>query len=498
MRSTCTRLVLALVCSLLLLGLASTASAQEGSANPLIPQLRGITHELDELAEAVARNDAPAVRHAYDEVHEQWAAIEDGVRDQSPTAYTAIEDQLHALKAAVKAEPLAGAAAGQAAQGMDHAIDEFIAALGMGTVEGGAAVEGASLNAALATLDQAADAARRGDTAMAAVALREFKSAWPSVEAVVAARSHEAYEQTEDGMVKALTLLTATTPDTTAALDTIGQMQAQLQPLVSVAQYGVADAAFIMLREGLEALLIIGALLAFLKKSNNADKQRWIWLGGLGGVVVSILLAILIQRVFASALSGANRELVEGLIGLVAAGMLVYVSYWMHGKAQMGAWQQYIRQQSTSALARNSLFSLALIAFLAVLREGAETVVFYMGIAPSIELNQLVLGIGLAVAVLAVVGVAILRYGVRLPLRPFFLVTSVLLYYMAFKFVGTGIHALQVAGVVPATFSRYLPSWQFVGLFPTVETTLVQGLLVLLAVGAVLWLRRQTPVLARS
>ena len=298
-------------------------------------------------------------------------------------------------------------------------------------------------------------------------------------------------------MARAYGLLASTPPSTTEALAVIEEMRADLSPLVSVAQYGLADAAIIMLREGLEALLVMAALLAFLSKSGNTGKKSWIWLGGLAGIGASVVTAVLVQQLFAGPLAGANRELIEGFAGILAAAMLVYVSYWMHRKSHIGAWQSYIRQQSSSALARNSLLGLALIAFLAVYREGAETVIFYMGIAPSIALRDLLMGIGAATAVLVVLGVLMLRFGLRIPLRPFFLVTSILLYYMAFKFVGTGIHALQVAGIVPATARPYLPTLGLLGVFPTVETTIVQVVLLALAVAVVVFLRlrqRQHPL----
>jgi high-affinity iron transporter len=141
------------------------------------------------------------------------------------------------------------------------------------------------------------------------------------------------------------------------------------------------------------------------------------------------------------------------------------------------------------------VLSLAVLAFLAVFREGAETVLFYIGIAPAIALSDLVLGLALASLGLIVFGVLILVVGVRLPMRPFFLVTSLLIYYLAFKFIGAGIHALQVSGYVPATPKPFLPSSDLVGLFPTLETTIAQVVL-LLATGALLLASRRQVVSA--
>ncbi|HEY6957458.1 MAG TPA: FTR1 family protein, partial [Candidatus Limnocylindria bacterium] len=154
-------------------------------------------------------------------------------------------------------------------------------------------------------------------------------------------------------------------------------------------------------------------------------------------------------------------------------------------KSNLASWNRYIKEKSDAALARNSLFGLATIAFLAVFREGAETALFYVGIAPSIATFDLVAGVALGAVALAVIGTAMLLFGVRIPIRAFFLGTSVLVFYLALKFVGAGIHALQVAGIIPATPRAYLPDIGIIGAFPTVETTVVQAFLL---AAAVAWL----------
>lgn len=250
----------------------------------------------------------------------------------------------------------------------------------------------------------------------------------------------------------------------------------------SETRYGIYDAAIILLREGLEALLIVGALLAVLKKTETPQKSTWIWGGTAAGVVASVILALVFNLVFSRATSRLNRELVEGVTGLAAGAMLIYVSYWLHSKTSLGAWQRHVHERTTAALSQNRLFALSLVSFLAVFREGAETVLFYAGIAPSIALGDLVVGLALGTAALAVVAVLIHLLGVRVPIRQFFLGTSVLVYYLAFKFFGTGIHALQEAGAVSATPSNYLPESGFFGLYPTWESTVAQAAL---AVGGV-------------
>ncbi|HEX6512261.1 MAG TPA: FTR1 family protein, partial [Chloroflexota bacterium] len=232
----------------------------------------------------------------------------------------------------------------------------------------------------------------------------------------------------------------------------------------------------ILLREGFEALLVFAALLAFLKRSGNADKQSWIWGGGAAGLALSALIAVVVNVAFAHA-GGSSRELLEGVTGLLAAGMLLWMMFWLHSKANIHTWNRYISERSSRALAANSLMSLAAIAFLAVLREGAETVLFYVGIAPAIDTGQLLAGLGIGAAGLLLLAVLMLVVGVRIPIRPFFLVTSVLVFFLAFKFAGMGVHSLQVAGVLTAHTAGYLPTFDFFGVFPTWETSIVQLLI---------------------
>lgn len=338
---------------------------------------------------------------------------------------------------------------------------------------------------AVAHLDRALERIAANDAAGAAAEVKTFQRDWVDVEGIVKTRSPQVYADVENDMAVASSLLTKTPADLAGARQVVERMRTALQPYLDTTSYGAFDAAIILLREGLEALLVVAALLAFLAKTGNAAKAVWVWAGGAAGVGLSLAVALVVNLVFAQT-GGANREIVEGVIGLFAAAMLIYMSYWLHSKASLGAWQKYIREKSSSALARNSLLSLALISFLAVFREGAETVLFYLGIAPSISLGDLVLGLAIGAGGLTAIGVAMLAFGMRLPIRPFFLVAGLLVYYLAFKFIGTGIHALQVAGVLPATPGP-LPEIAFFGLYPTWQTTIPQ--LVLLVAALVVTLR---------
>ncbi|HZO19363.1 MAG TPA: cytochrome c/FTR1 family iron permease, partial [Gemmatimonadaceae bacterium] len=241
----------------------------------------------------------------------------------------------------------------------------------------------------------------------------------------------------------------------------------------------------IILREGFEAILVIGAICAFLLKTGNRARLRSIWVGSALALVASAATAIVLQTVLRS--MPASREIIEGATMLVAVLVLFSVSYWLISKVEAARWQQFIREKVTTALEHGGGSALAFVAFLAVYREGAETALFYQALfgEGSNAAAPIALGIVVGAAVLAVIFTLFYRYGVKIPLRPFFAVTSVVLYYMAFVFAGKGVRELQEGNVVPITTIPGFPSFDAMGIYNTVETLLAQLLLIVLFVFAV-------------
>ena len=418
-----------------------------------------------------------------------WAGIDEPLARSAPEAHREIAARLGDLGRAMPAlHPPALPVGADKVDALAKAVQDTLREAA-GTRSADAVIEGTGTTVASvdAHLDRSLAALDVGDLAAASAEIEAFRRGWTDVESLVRGRSRSAYAAIENDTAAARSLLAQRPPDALSARAAVERIRAQLAPLIATApSYGVFDAAIILLREGFEALLVVAALLMFLTRTGNADKRPWIWGGGAAGILASVAVAVILTVAFAaSTAGGTDRELLEGITGLVAAAMLVYVSYWLHSKSSLASWERYIREKSTSALARNSLLSLALISFLAVFREGAETALFYLGIAPSIALNDLVLGLVLGAAGLVAIGVLMLVFGLRIPIRPFFLVTSLLIYYLAFKFVGTGIHALQVAGVAPATSRGYLPDLGLFGVFPTWETTIGQAALLAAALAFV-------------
>ena len=246
---------------------------------------------------------------------------------------------------------------------------------------------------------------------------------------------------------------------------------------------------------------MIGAIVAFLLKTGHRERLRSIWLGVVLALGASGLTALVLGTTLRAIPAG--REIIEGVTMLVAVAVLFSVSYWLISKVEAAKWQQFIREMVTSALNSGGGTALAFVSFLAVYREGAETALFYQALFQEAPGHGVPLAAGLVVggAALAVIFTLFYRYGVRIPLRPFFGVTSALLYYMAFVFMGKGIRELQEGDLVSITV---LPGWPHVeamGIFPSVETLLAQVVLVILFVVALLrtfWPKRSValPTLA--
>lgn len=247
----------------------------------------------------------------------------------------------------------------------------------------------------------------------------------------------------------------------------------------------------IILREGLEAILVIGAIVAFLLKTGNRDRLTSIWIGCGLALAASAATAIILQTTLRTL--PATREIIEGVTMLVAVAVLFSVSYWLISKVEAARWQQFIKEKVEAALSHGGSRALTLVAFLAVYREGAETALFYQALfnEGAQVIVPLILGILAGGTVLAVIFTLFYRFGVRIPLRPFFAVTSVLLYYMAFVFMGKGIRELQEGNAMPITLIPGFPEVPAMGIFPTVETVLAQ--LVLLVLFAIALLKTFWP-----
>ena len=246
------------------------------------------------------------------------------------------------------------------------------------------------------------------------------------------------------------------------------------------------QAFLILIREGLEALLVVAAVIAYLVKSGNERFTRWIYLGVVAGLAGSGLVAVLFTFLFGG--SGPIQEISEGVCALIATLMLLWTSNWMLNKSSVEAWNNYIRNKTEAAVAGaqskvesgqrlglGMIASLAMLSFLAVFREGAETVIFYESIySMSQDAHGMWVG-GLAAAAVLIVIFLILRFtSVKIPIGPFFLVTSIVMAALVVIFAGGGIHALIEGDLIEGTYLSSVPTNDWIGLYPYVETITAQ------------------------
>src|SRR2546423_6277089 len=336
----------------------------------------------------------------------------------------------------------------------------------------------------LALLDSALDFARKGKTAEAGDRAFDAYIAFEPLETSARAKkpglvsTMERYFADFKGAVKRNDIVGATTSREAIADGLPSVIDLTQSPSSNWEAF--FQSFLIILREGFEAILVIGAVVAFLLKTGHRERLRSIWLGIVLGVVASLATAVVLKTLLAA--MPASREIVEALTMLAAPVVLFSVSYWLISKVEAVKWQKFIREKVNSALEHGGGQALALVAFLAVYREGAETALFYQALfneGPNVGV-PLALGIVAGFVVLAVIFTLFYRYGVKIPMRPFFTVTSLLLYYMAFVFMGKGVRELQEGNIIPITVIPGAPHVESMGIEPSVETLTAQAILIFL------------------
>ncbi len=250
------------------------------------------------------------------------------------------------------------------------------------------------------------------------------------------------------------------------------------------------QSALILLREGLEAILVIAALAAYLNKAGAQSRLPALYIGAVAAIGASFVAA----WAFFVFNNGDHNDLLEGVVMLVAAGLMLYVSGWLFIRQDPRAWQAMLKAQADAALSQRTAFAIAALAFLAVFREGAETVLFVHALAKTAGgySGELIFGLMAAALALAVLFFVIDRVAKRLPLRPLFLITSAFLFLMALKFIGAALQEFQeqqFVGYTEFAGSRFLDT---IGFNPTLEAVAVQLAVIVLAVGSAIVLERRS------
>ncbi|HEV7735197.1 MAG TPA: c-type cytochrome, partial [Candidatus Binatia bacterium] len=347
-------------------------------------------------------------------------------------------------------------------------------------------------------LDEAVAARRAGNAGASGMATDAYMRFEP-VEKRLGALDSGLVGRVEEGFVRVRTALREPGSMVSSDLESLvarlhGDLDAAAIVLEPTADGWVrfAQSVAIILREGFEMVLVIGALLTYVRRTGQTALVRPIHTGSAIGVLASLITAVLLSTLLR--LTPGAGAVLEGAALLLAAGVLFWVSYWLISKSEADRWQRYIQGKVKQAIASGSGTALAAAAFLAVYREGFETVLFYQALlagAPSGDVmvaTGFVVGLGL----LGLVHLGLKQVGIKIPMAQFFLVTGGLLYFMAFIFAGKGVFELQEAGVVALTPVTWGPRMPALGIYPSVETLLAQGVLVLLLVyGTAVTLRRR-------
>jgi high-affinity iron transporter len=318
--------------------------------------------------------------------------------------------------------------------------------------------------------------------------LSAYLDGFEPVEAVLSARDHGLMIRIETAMANLRNGISRGEPVETVRgqVRALDDLFAQAESVLGSSQAsGMSSfvAAFtILVREGLEAILIVIAMITFLIKAERRDVLPYVhggWAAALAAGAATWVAATWMINI-----SGASRELTEGFGSLFAALVLLWVGIWMHGKSNAESWQRYIREKLTHALNRRSAWFLFLLAFVVVYREVFETILFYAAIWSQGNGAWVLAGAGAAVAVLAVVGIVMMRYSKQLPIGKFFAYSALLIAVLAVVLIGKGVSALQEAGYLPIALLSGFPRIEILGVYPTREGVIAQILMaVLLFIG---------------
>lgn len=323
-------------------------------------------------------------------------------------------------------------------------------------------------------------------------ALKAYLDGVEPIEAQVQASDNALFGRLEADMMKVRSLieqdasLEALEIAVITATETINEAEA----LLSSSKRGVFDTALltagILIREGLEAFFVILAILGVLRKVNIPQATRWIHLGWIAAIVVGM-----ISWFFTDSLmqwSAAERELMEGLIGIFAVGILLYLGYWLHGKTEAGKWKAFVEERILTLVNRNNLIGLSAFSFIVVFREAFESVLFISSLSAGGEGDSkigILIGFIGSVLLLFFIAVAMLRWFKKLPIKQVFQFSTIMVLTLAVILMGQGIHALQEGGYIGINSFPINLRISILGIYPTIESILSQVGIVLLIIG--LW-----------
>lgn len=443
--------------------------------------IKRVMPEYAKMAEAVSQQDKNALEKTFTAFNRAWAKRERVVHETSLGHYGRMETAIALLNVAKARSTISWDEIALQSDSLGATLDSFNNGETIATTNSDMGLDDgiALLNTALSDYQQ--DKSDAGNQA-----LLTFIQNWPIFENEVSTRAPSLYTKVESQ----LPLIIAAEGKNKSQTD-LSQLITELSALNPAANYTAMDAALILLREGLEALLIVIALFSAMKAAKQKTGQRWVVGGAAIGLVASLVMAWGLVQFLPTNLAGNTREMLEGIVGIIAVIMMLFVGVWLHSKSSAVAWTKFLKKHTASAVTAGSFLSLATLSFLAVFREGAETVLFYAGILPKIALSQFFLGIAIALVILAVVAFIILKTSVKLPIPVLFKAFTWLIYFLGFKMLGVSIHALQLTGDISINVLSSLPTINTIGFFPTTETIIAHAVYIAIVIASIAWQRKR-------
>ena len=414
---------------------------------------------FDDLEQAIASQNLESIREAYKKMNSTWTINESVVRDHSTAHYGKVETAISFLRSSIETEPTNYDSIQSSFDDLKTAISNFVDGKDVETT-----LTNLTLKDGINLLKKALSQFEAGENSEAAATMKEFITIWPTIEGTVSTTNPSLYTKVESEspviMVKG---------QEKTYQEKLSSLISELSQIDTSASYTAFDAMLILLREGIEALLIVMALVTTLKASKLRKGLKWVYSGALAGVLASLCIAIILQLAFPAVTSGTNREIIEGAVGIFAVAMMILIGIWLHGKSSVKKWNSFMDSQMQMVTKTGSFISMFALSFLAVFREGAETILFYVGILPRITSFDFVLGISLALIVLILIAFAMTKMSqFFLPHKVFFVLTW-MIYALAFKMLGVSIHALQLTNMISNHIVPSLPTIDLLGFYPSWE-----------------------------
>ena len=427
---------------------------------------------FEALDMAITSQDLEAVREAYKKMNSTWTINEAVVRDHSTAHYGQVETAISFLRSSIETEPTNFDTIQASFDDLKKAISNFVEGTEVATTS-----SNLTLKDGIDLLKKALTQFQAGQDSEAAVTMKEFITIWPTIEGSVSTTNPSLYTKVESEspviMVKG---------KDSEYQEKLSSLIAELSQIDTSASYNAFDAMLILLREGVEALLIVMALVTTLKAAKMRKGLKWVYGGAFAGIVASLLIAYILQIAFPAVTSGTNREIIEGAVGIFAVFMMILIGIWLHSKSSVKKWNAFMESQMQTVTKTGSFLSMFALSFLAVFREGAETILFYVGILPRISSFDFVLGISLALLVLVLIAFVMNKASqFFLPHKVFFILTW-MIYALAFKMTGVSIHALQLTNMIPNHLIAGIPSIDILGIYPSWESLAGQALFILVVI----------------